>query len=602
MTALHFASLNGHIKIIDALMKTGCDALAEAALEGHVNVVDLLKVKAKVDIYANNERTAIEMAAIKGHLPVELYGNCGDDSLTSGCLIQSSGGAEDFAGQRSLRYGKEIIICIKGGAAVNAQIHHLSPLHHASAKGSLIITNILLKHGANPNNVDPHGLTPLHYAAEFGKLKIVKKLLSYGAVFNALSEDNRTPKIVTNSFSVRRFLHLIERLFTKVEDPSSCIVHYIRNLRDQNTVKAIMNAQNREKKTLIACAIHYGFPEVEALKEILQEDLRKVHRMANAYYYLEDHNQSELKFKSIHEFRSELFWCKQSWYIRHRRKKLPTHCFIGKTQYAIKCFQNIYEFPFKHYPGSLEASTRISVLLSLLNEYEKALEINYKLQKENNHLFGISESLQIENNIALIYSHQGKYAHAYKIWHQLYESKAKLLGPAHPSTLRTLRDVGMVLFSQQKYNQALKILHKVLDIQQIKLGSDHFDTLSTNNQIGDIFFAQGKHFNALKIYDKDLSRRKIILGPNHPEVCETLRKIDQIRCLYIMESCAVDLNFMQQLPSNIPAYNHRERSVSAQLYPASTCNFQKKNFREVRKAKIICFKFLALINQFSIKL
>lgn len=66
-----------------------------------------------------------------------------------------------------------------------------SALHLAAANGLSELAEILLKHGANPNQVNRFRETPLYFAAERGNTDIARILLSHGADPNARTRFTR---------------------------------------------------------------------------------------------------------------------------------------------------------------------------------------------------------------------------------------------------------------------------------------------------------------------------------------------------------------------------------------------------------------------------
>lgn len=56
-----------------------------------------------------------------------------------------------------------------------------TPLHEAVAANQLLIVEILLEYGANPNTVSSDGTRPIHDAAEYGNIELCRLLLQYGA-------------------------------------------------------------------------------------------------------------------------------------------------------------------------------------------------------------------------------------------------------------------------------------------------------------------------------------------------------------------------------------------------------------------------------------
>merc|ERR1712100_21540 len=90
--------------------------------------------------------------------------------------------------------GTEIAkLLLENGAKVNqADTEGRTPLNEAAEQGHTEITNLLLKKGADPNNIarKSDGSTPLHYAAN---AEIAKLLLDNGAKVNQADNDGYTP-------------------------------------------------------------------------------------------------------------------------------------------------------------------------------------------------------------------------------------------------------------------------------------------------------------------------------------------------------------------------------------------------------------------------
>ncbi|GIC88103.1 uncharacterized protein Aud_004494 [Aspergillus udagawae] len=69
-----------------------------------------------------------------------------------------------------------------------ADLHGMTPLHCAAAKGSLDCVQFLLREGADVNSCPEHGMTPLHYAVESPNAQeIIKVLVEAGAQVDAVA-------------------------------------------------------------------------------------------------------------------------------------------------------------------------------------------------------------------------------------------------------------------------------------------------------------------------------------------------------------------------------------------------------------------------------
>lgn len=71
-----------------------------------------------------------------------------------------------------------------------------SPLILAVKRSNLVITDLLLSAGAQPECADLNGVMPLHIAAENGDLFVAKSLLEAGAGIDAKTGEGQTPLIL----------------------------------------------------------------------------------------------------------------------------------------------------------------------------------------------------------------------------------------------------------------------------------------------------------------------------------------------------------------------------------------------------------------------
>jgi ankyrin repeat protein len=94
----------------------------------------------------------------------------------------------------------------------------LTPLLVAVSNLNFDISNLLLKHGADPNISQPSdGNAPLHVAAENGLAWLGEILLDHGAKINALNKDGATPLILAVRWQHRDFAAMLLR---RMADPS----------------------------------------------------------------------------------------------------------------------------------------------------------------------------------------------------------------------------------------------------------------------------------------------------------------------------------------------------------------------------------------------
>jgi ankyrin repeat protein len=181
-TALHPASVAGHVEVVRLLLMCGADVDARgyrnrsplqlASLYGHLDVVQcLLDRGADANFQDEDHVTPLSFATVEGYLEVvRLLFERNADVLTQD----------------------------KDGSTPLHMVFKLAPLSHGNDRPQVV--RFLLERGTNPNARDNQGQTPLHVAAssypDSSQLDIVRILLAHGADVDAEDGEGRTPSQV----------------------------------------------------------------------------------------------------------------------------------------------------------------------------------------------------------------------------------------------------------------------------------------------------------------------------------------------------------------------------------------------------------------------
>jgi tetratricopeptide (TPR) repeat protein len=96
------------------------------------------------------------------------------------------------------------------------------------------------------------------------------------------------------------------------------------------------------------------------------------------------------------------------------------------------------------------------------------------------------------NNLASVYTDEGKYARAEALYGQILEIKRRVLGPEHPSTLGVLSVLGYMYQRQGKYELAETQAAQVLAGRRHALGFEHPDTMASAASLALAYQSQGK--------------------------------------------------------------------------------------------------------------
>ncbi|XP_030388129.1 E3 ubiquitin-protein ligase mind-bomb isoform X2 [Scaptodrosophila lebanonensis] len=190
-TALQAASQNGHIEVIQVLLRHNVDveiedkdgdrAVHHAAFGDEAAVIEILS-KAGADLNARNKRrqTSLHIAVNKGHL------NVVKTLLTLGChpSLQDSEGDTPLHDAISKEHDEMLSMLLDFGADITLNNNNgFNALHHAALKGNPSAMKILLTKTNRPWIVEEKkddGYTALHLAALNNHVEIAELLVHMG--------------------------------------------------------------------------------------------------------------------------------------------------------------------------------------------------------------------------------------------------------------------------------------------------------------------------------------------------------------------------------------------------------------------------------------
>jgi len=83
------------------------------------------------------------------------------------------------------------------------------------------------------------------------------------------------------------------------------------------------------------------------------------------------------------------------------------------------------------------------------------------------------DTLTSANNLATLYSDQGKYDEAAVLYKRSFAGREKALGPDHPHTLRSANNLANLYKVQRKYDEAAVLYKRSFAGHEKGLGPDH---------------------------------------------------------------------------------------------------------------------------------
>ncbi|KAH6956200.1 hypothetical protein DER45DRAFT_566303 [Fusarium avenaceum] len=196
-----------------------------AAQRGNTNLIK--HFQASIETKDLQNRTALHLATLSGHLKTitELARYKADLNAR---FTPFKGGGEVTALTWAIQKRKTKVIqrLIEAGADVNDRDHGLwTPLHHACFHGYADIVGVLIVNGALINSADCFKQTPLHFAAYARQLKVVRRLLEESDIRLNILDDGEKPAVQAAAENCS--FDLVELLVRKgalIDDKTTLIV------------------------------------------------------------------------------------------------------------------------------------------------------------------------------------------------------------------------------------------------------------------------------------------------------------------------------------------------------------------------------------------
>ncbi|GBG32111.1 Ankyrin repeat domain-containing protein 50 [Hondaea fermentalgiana] len=207
-TALHLAALHDHWSIVQMLLEKGADRDCRDAAGAHPlhdlaarsmlsmmsHIMGLFDGEGGLDLRDNEGRTPLHYAVIEGKLEAaEMLLNWG---ATPGVSDNLGRNPLWFASHQGNMPMLKLLLDADCPSQTQNQETGDTALHCACAlggQGSLDVTKVLLKNGANPNVQNLAGDLPVHMACRIDDVQLLHLLLFYDSDMNIKNYAGRTP-------------------------------------------------------------------------------------------------------------------------------------------------------------------------------------------------------------------------------------------------------------------------------------------------------------------------------------------------------------------------------------------------------------------------
>jgi serine/threonine protein kinase/tetratricopeptide (TPR) repeat protein len=189
---------------------------------------------------------------------------------------------------------------------------------------------------------------------------------------------------------------------------------------------------------------------------------------------------------------------------------------VGITIFAIEAEQRRAE------AQAVSDFLRTSVITSLSTYHASGREITNRFILDT-----ASESLDeklagmplaeasIRQTLAVSYWSLGMYEQAERHLRGALEIRQDELGPKHPDTLESMKDLGWTIFYQSRYNEAEQFLAKAVQGMKLVVDEDHWNQLSAKAMLAVVYYMQGRFSRGEKLHSEVVETVCRVLGEEH---------------------------------------------------------------------------------------
>jgi len=216
LTALHIASLQNKLSVIEILISNGMD----------VNVKDLENKTALIYAIEKNNREIVEYL-LKNNAKLPEENEIMNQVIHPAVLY----GFQDLAGE----------IMKKGASLSSKDNNGRSLLHNAVIGMNIEWIDLLLRKNVDVNKVDSFSRAPLHYSVELNQLDITKSLIQNGAEININDCTNRTPLNIAQDLDHIQIAAFLESKGGIVSEPKIIKIENEGNKQSEIKVTYIAN-------------------------------------------------------------------------------------------------------------------------------------------------------------------------------------------------------------------------------------------------------------------------------------------------------------------------------------------------------------------------
>ncbi len=176
---------------------------------------------------------------------------------------------------------------------------------------------------------------------------------------------------------------------------------------------------------------------------------------------------------------------------------------------------------------TLEVNSELVGLLQQQSSYQRAIDLGTAVLDKQLSLLGPDHPSTLRTMVRLGRAHRlmADYERAEEIHRAAYTAFRRILGVEHPETLDAMHSLAATNIYQGRFREAQSLLTEVCEVSRRVLGGEHPASLRALTNLAVAYHGQGQFSSArlLRIDLLDIHRR--VFGPNHPETLVAMHNL-----------------------------------------------------------------------------
>jgi tetratricopeptide (TPR) repeat protein len=195
------------------------------------------------------------------------------------------------------------------------------------------------------------------------------------------------------------------------------------------------------------------------------------------------------------------------------------------------------QFVLSHSPTTddneerLDLAWRCAAALYSDGRYNEAEELQVQVMQSKTRLFGNDHASTLTSmaNLATTYCNQGRWEEAEELQIQVLQTRKRVLNDEHPSVLSSMSNLASMYRNQGRWKEAEDLQVQATQMMKKVLGDEHLNTLTSMANLVATYGKQGRWNEAEELQTQVLQTRRRILGDEHPD---TLSSIANLTIIY----------------------------------------------------------------------